>query len=302
VPDRVQEVLFILVIQSPGRYAFDEDNHSRTDATSAGQTAARCRKKRKYVMQELSGQVAIVTGASRGIGEATARLLGALGVKVVLAARSIERCEAIAAEINTAGGSALATPCDVSDYDAVAALFETTRKAFGPASILINNAGVIDPIGRLQDSDPVQWASNININLLGVYHCIRAGLNDLLAARGVIVNISSGAAHNPLEGWSAYCSGKAGVFMLTRATALEYGEAGLRVMGFAPGTVDTDMQVKIRTSGINRVSQMAREEHAAPDVPAKVIAYLCSSEAADLAGEELSIRDPQLRQRAGLPD
>jgi NAD(P)-dependent dehydrogenase (short-subunit alcohol dehydrogenase family) len=90
--------------------------------------------------------------------------------------------------------------------------------------------------------------------------------------------------------------------MLTRATALEYGEAGLRVMGFAPGTVDTDMQVKIRTSGINRVSQMAREEHAAPDVPAKVIAYLCSSEAADLAGEELSIRDPQLRQRAGLPD
>ena len=253
-------------------------------------------------MQELSGQVAIVTGASRGIGEAVARSFGASGVKVVLAARSVGKCETIAGEIKAAGGEAIAVACDVSDFKAVASLAEETRQVFGPPSILINNAGVIEPIGSLLDSSPEDWASNVGINLLGVYHCIRACLSDLLEANGVVINVSSGAAHTPLEGWSAYCSSKAGVAMLTKATALEYAESGLRVFGFAPGTVDTEMQVKIRASGINPVSQMTREEHAPAEVPAQVIGYLCSRAAADLSGHELTIRDPLLRQRAGLPD
>lgn len=253
-------------------------------------------------MQDLKGQVAIVTGASRGLGEATARGLAALGVKVVLAARSLESCEAIVAEITTAGGEAKAIACDVSDFADVSDLVEITRASFGAPSILINNAGVIDPIGPILDSDPEHWAANLSINLLGSYHCIRAALADLLQSKGVVINISSGAAHTALEGWSAYCSAKAGLAMLTKATALEYGEHGLRVFGFAPGTVDTDMQVKIRASGINPVSQMTRDEHAPAEVPAQVIAYLCSSAAADLSGHELTIRDPQLRQRAGLAD
>ncbi len=251
-------------------------------------------------MQELSGQVAIVTGASRGIGEATAKKLGALGVKVVLAARSLERCEAIAAEIRAAGGDAIAIACDVSDYAAVTALAEKTRQSFGPVSILVNNAGVIDPIGAILESTPEDWAKNISINLLGSYHCIHATLVDLLQAKGVVINISSGAAHTALEGWSSYCSAKAGLAMLTKATALEYAEQGLRVFGFGPGTVDTEMQVKIRASGINPVSQMTRADHAPAEEPAQVIAYLCSQAAADLSGNELTIRDPLLRQRAGL--
>lgn len=251
-------------------------------------------------MQELSGQVAIVTGASRGIGEAAARSLAALGVKVVLAARTLESCKAIAGEIKAAGGEALAVACDVSDFAAVTALADQTRETFGPPTILINNAGVIEPIASILDSDPEDWAANLSINLLGSYHCIRATLGDLLHSKGVVVNISSGAAHSALEGWSAYCSGKAGLAMLTKATALEYGEHGLRVFGFAPGTVDTEMQVKIRASGINPVSQMTRDEHASAAVPAQVIVYLCSQAAADLAGHELTIRDPLLRQRAGL--
>lgn len=251
-------------------------------------------------MQELSGQVAIVTGASRGIGEATARRLAAFGVKVVLAARSFERCEAIAAEIGAADGEAIAVACDVSDYAAVSKLVEQSRQSFGATSILINNAGVIEPIGSILDSAPEDWASSISINLLGSYHLIRASLHDLLQTKGVVVNISSGAAHTALEGWSAYCSAKAGLAMLTKATALEYADQGLRVIGFGPGTVDTEMQVRIRASGINPVSQMTREDHASAEVPAQVIAYLCSSAAADLSGHELSIRDPLLQQRAGL--
>ncbi len=253
-------------------------------------------------MQELSGQVAIVTGASKGIGEATARSLASFGAKVVLAARNLESCEAIAQEINAAGGQACAIACDVSDYAAVTAVVERTSETFGPPSILINNAGVIEPIGGLLDSTPEDWAANININLLGVYHCTRAALRDLIHHDGVIINISSGAAHHALEGWSAYCSGKAAVAMFTQATALEYAGHGLRVFGFAPGTVDTDMQVRIKASGINDVSKMERSDHAAPSVPAQVIAYLCTSAAADLAGQELTIRDTLLRERAGLPD
>ncbi len=253
-------------------------------------------------MQELSGQVAIVTGASRGIGEAAAKTLAGLGVKVVLAARSLGKCEATVEDIRTAGGQAIAVACDVSDYSAVTNLIEKTSEAFGPPSILINNAGVIEPIGSILETDPADWAANININLMGVYHCTRAALRDLMHTDGVIINISSGAAHHALEGWSAYCSGKAGVAMFTQATALEYAANGVRVFGFAPGTVDTDMQIKIKASGINQVSQMDRKDHAAASVPAQVIAYLCSPAAADLAGQELTIRDEVLRQRAGLPD
>ena len=116
----------------------------------------------------------------------------------------------------------------------------------------------------------------------------------------MIVNVSSGAAHHALEGWSSYCAAKAGVASLTRSVALEAGDAGIRVYGFGPGTVDTEMQAVIRTSGVNPVSQMTRSQHAPPSVPAQVIAWLCTEDAADLAGEELSIRDEALRRRAGL--
>ena len=172
----------------------------------------------------------------------------------------------------------------------------------GGPDILINNAGLVEPIGPIAESDPATWANNIAVNLLGVYHGIHAVLPRMQSAgSGVIVNISSGAAHNPLEGWAAYCSAKAGVAMLTRATALEYGAQGVRTYGFGPGVVDTDMQGRIRASGINRVSKIPREELAPAWQPGRAVAWLCTIDAADLAGQELSIRDPSLRARAGLP-
>src|SRR5690606_15700892 len=118
--------------------------------------------------------------------------------------------------------------------------------------------------------------------------------------RGTIVNLSSGAAHRPMEGWSAYCAGKAGLAMVTQSLALEYGARGIRAFGFAPGVVDTDMQGEIRASGINPVSKLPRENLARGDDPARAIAYLCSAAAADLAGGELDMRDASCRARAGL--
>lgn len=245
----------------------------------------------------LNGQTALVTGGSRGIGLAVAKELLDAGANVMITARTgIE--EALA----TLGGNAAGVVCDVADYAQAEAAVAATVEKFGGLSILINNAGVIDPIGLLAESDPARWAQNININLTGAYHMARAVLPGMIAAGGgAIVNVSSGAAHRPLEGWSAYCSGKAGVAMLTRALHLETNGQGIRTFGFAPGTVDTDMQVKIRASGINMISQIPRENLGGVQPPARIIAYLASADAADLSGEELAISDNALRGRAGLP-
>jgi NAD(P)-dependent dehydrogenase (short-subunit alcohol dehydrogenase family) len=252
-------------------------------------------------MSDVKGKTAIVTGGGRGIGAAIGKLLAANGAQVVLAARSGREIETAVQEIVGTGGRAVAVECDVSDYATVAHLVTSSERQFGPIDILINNAGVIDPIGKLADSDPRQWARNIDVNLTGAYYVIRAVLPGMLARRsGVVLNVSSGAAHRPLEGWSAYCSGKAGLAMLTNALALETKGSGLRVFGFSPGTVDTEMQVKIRASGINMVSQIPRADLTLPDHPARAALYLCSNAAADLNGTEVSLRDPAFRARIGL--
>ncbi|MFO7312257.1 MAG: SDR family oxidoreductase [Bacillota bacterium] len=252
-------------------------------------------------MQTLAGQVAIVTGAGKGIGRAAAAALARAGAAVVLASRTYRDCEAAAEEIRTAGGEAVAFGADVADYGQVERVVREALARFGHIDILINNAGVIEPIGYLQDCDPGAWARNVQINLVGAFHCVRAVLPHFLERqRGVIVNVSSGAAVRPREGWSAYCSAKAGLAMLTQAIHLEAGALGVRVYGFQPGVVDTDMQVKIRASGINEISRLPRESLANPADPARVIAWLCTEEARDLAGQELTIRDPALRARAGL--
>jgi NAD(P)-dependent dehydrogenase (short-subunit alcohol dehydrogenase family) len=120
------------------------------------------------------------------------------------------------------------------------------------------------------------------------------------AGKGTVINVSSGAAHHPLEGWSAYCSAKAGLAMLTRAIALECGDAGVRVFGLSPGVIDTDMQAAIRASGINRISQIRQIDLAPVGHPAAAILYLCTAAADYLVGTELALSDPDLRRRVGL--
>ena len=192
---------------------------------------------------ELNGKVALVTGASRGLGEGTARALAAAGASVMLVARDGMSVARVAGEISEAGGKAEAMACDVADFAAVEQVAAKTMHLWGGLDVLVNNAGVIEPISEIATSDPFRWAQNITINLVGAYNAVRAVLPGMLAAgRGTIVNVSSGAAFRPLEGWSAYCSGKAGLAMFTRAIALETASKGIRVYGFSPGTIDPEMQ------------------------------------------------------------
>jgi NAD(P)-dependent dehydrogenase (short-subunit alcohol dehydrogenase family) len=252
-------------------------------------------------MPSLAGKVVIVTGASRGIGAAAAVALGKAGATLVLTARDAAQLETVAQAITQDGGKAAAIACDVSDWRAVQRLVAETQQRFGKLDALINNAGVIEPIAVTAESDPAAWARSIEINLIGAYYVIRGVLPPMLASGGgTIVNVSSGAAHNPLEGWSAYCSGKAGLAMLTRQIALEHAAQGIRVFGFQPGTTDTDMQVLIRASGMNIISQIPRANLTPVAHPARAIVYLCTPEADDLIGAEFSLRDEAFRKRIGL--
>ncbi|MEM7290733.1 MAG: SDR family oxidoreductase [Pseudomonadota bacterium] len=250
-------------------------------------------------MQELSGKTAIITGASKGIGEAAARYLGSVGVNVVLAARSENSVTKIASEINASGGSAFGITCDVADYQQVKAVVELAKKTFGSVDILVNNAGLIDPISRIEDSDPAEWDTVIDVNVKGIYYGTRAALPLMKQqGSGVIINISSGAATSALEGWSHYCASKAAAYSLTRCTHREEAENGIRVVGLSPGTVATDMQVSIKSSGINPVSQLDPSVHIPPQWVAKAIAWLATDDAREFDGDDVSLRDENIRQRA----
>jgi len=252
-------------------------------------------------MKELAGKAAIITGASRGIGEAAAKDLASHGVSVVLAARTKVDIERIADEINASGGKAIACACDVSNYDDVRQMVGACQDSFSRLDILVNNAGLIEPIARLADSDPEHWSRIVDINFKGVYYGLRAAIPVMeQQGSGVIVNLSSGAATGALEGWSHYCSTKAAVLSLTRCADKEYGDKGIRVVGFSPGTVATEMQVVIRASGINPVSQLDPSVHKSPQIVARAITWLCTDDAADLAGVDFSIKDEESRRRAGL--
>lgn len=254
-------------------------------------------------MNSLAGKVALVTGASRGIGLATARELSAQGATVVLTARSQDLIERYASDLRGAGRKAAAKVCDVAQFAQVDEAIKQTCDEYGGLDVLVNNAGVIDPIARLSESDPHQWGTAIDVNVKGVYHGLRAAIPVMEAAGGgVIINISSGAANSALEGWSHYCSSKAAAKKLTECAHKEVGDRGIRVVGLSPGTVATEMMGKIKSSGINPVSQLDWSSHIPPEWAAKAVAFLCGPGGAEFTGTDFSIKTPEGRVAAGLPE
>ena len=246
----------------------------------------------------MQGKVVVITGASRGIGAAAARAFAQAGASVALLARNVGQITDLAAEL---GPQALAVPCDVADWAAVQAAVQAVLARFGRLDVMINNAGVIDPISRLADADPLEWGRAVDINLKGVFHGMRAVLPIMRAqGAGTIITISSGAAVNPMEGWSAYCAAKAGALMLTRTAHLEEAASGLRVLGLSPGTVATDMQRVIKASGVNAVSQLDFSVHIPADWPARALLWMCGPAADDWLGRDISLRDDAIRRAVGL--
>lgn len=247
---------------------------------------------------DLTGKTALITGASRGIGAETARVFAAAGARVALLARSADAIAELAGEI---GPQALAIPCDIARYWEVEQAVQACVDTHGGLDILVNNAGVVEPIARMAEADPENWGEVIDINLKGVFHGMRAVLPVMLGqGGGTVLTIGSGAAHGPVEGWSQYCSSKAGAFMLTRMLHKEYGEQGIRAMSLSPGTVATQMQREIKASGINPVSQLDWSDHIPPDWPAKTLLWMCGAAGDAYLGAEVSLRDEGVRAAVGL--
>jgi NAD(P)-dependent dehydrogenase (short-subunit alcohol dehydrogenase family) len=249
-------------------------------------------------MGKASRKTVLITGASRGIGAATARAFVADGANVALLARSRDAVSDLAGDL---GASAVAIPCDVSRYWEIAAAVDTVLATFGRIDVLVNNAGVIAPMAPFGHEDPDAWARTQEINVNGVYFGMRAVWAAMVAAGGgTILTVSSGAAWRPLEGWSAYCASKAAAAMLTRSADLEGRAQGIRAIGLSPGTVDTDMQADIRDSGVGAYARLKRSDHIPPDWPARALVWLAGPGGDGFLGQEVSLRDAGIRQRIGL--
>jgi 3-oxoacyl-[acyl-carrier protein] reductase len=190
----------------------------------------------------LAGKVALLTGAGRGIGRAIAIGYARAGAAVACAARSRDQIDAVAEEIRSAGGRAIAIPTDVSSREQVEALVQATVDAFGGLDLVVCNAGAIEPFAKVADSDPDTWWSVLEVNLRGVYLTARAAIPHLVArGGGKILTLGSSGGHRPFPTASAYSASKAAMSMFTRSLAVELRGANIAVNELIPGPVITEM-------------------------------------------------------------
>jgi 3-oxoacyl-[acyl-carrier protein] reductase len=241
----------------------------------------------------LQGQVAIVTGAGRGIGREIALTFARAGAAVVLAARTCPQLEEVGDLIEAAGGVALPVRTDVSDHDSVAKLVADTMKRFGRIDILVNNAAGANYISSLVLSDDVRWKRMFDVNVFGVYLCTKAVLRHMIRAKsGRIINISSvagqvGAAYN-----SAYSASKAAVVGFTKAIALEVAKLGITSNAICPWHVDTELMREAMTARGSLFGE-STEEYIAKIVATNPQQRLIT--AAEVAGLALFLSLPEAR-------
>ncbi len=247
---------------------------------------------------DLSGRVAAITGATSGIGEATALALSGAGAAVALAGRRADRLEALAERIEGAGGRALAIPTDVSDEAQARALVERTVSELGGLSILVNNAGVM-LLGPVQDADRDEWRTMVNVNVFGVLYCTHAALPVMReAGGGDIVNVSSTAGRQANLGSAVYNLTKFGVNGFTEGLRQEALHIGVRASVVEPGMVATELLDHNKNPVVIEAAEKMKEQVGTPlsaDDIARAILYVVG-QPPHVAVNEMLVR-PSRQQR-----
>jgi NAD(P)-dependent dehydrogenase (short-subunit alcohol dehydrogenase family) len=242
----------------------------------------------------LDGKTAIVTGASRGIGEAIASAFAARGARVVLASRKLEELEKVAARITAEGGAATAIACHTGQPAQVKALVEAAVAQHGAVDILVNNAATNPWFGPLVEIGDGAFDKTIEVNLKGYFTAAREVVRHLQSRRagGAIINVASVAGVRALAFQGVYGMTKAAVIAMTRSLALEVGGQGIRVNAIAPGLVDTKLAAAIVQDEVllrHAVARIPLGRHAQPDEIAGVAVFLASDAASYVNGHTLVV-------------
>ncbi|MBC8311732.1 MAG: 3-oxoacyl-[acyl-carrier-protein] reductase [Candidatus Marinimicrobia bacterium] len=241
-------------------------------------------------MFSLSNKIAIVTGASRGIGSAIAHNLSKAGAKVVLISRSIDALESVESEIKSNGGDAMSIAADVSNLESFSDAVSQVVEAWGTVDILINNAGITrdNIIMRLKEED---WDAVIDINLKGCFNGIKSVTRPMMKARcGRIINITSVIGLMGNSGQSNYAASKAGILGLTKSIAKELGSRNITVNAIAPGYIQTEMTDNLdETSKDNLMKSIPLQRLGQPQEIANLVCFLASDEAAYITGQTLNV-------------
>lgn len=247
-------------------------------------------------MEDMKGKVALVTGASAGIGRSTAELFAEKGASVVLAARREEELKEVVDGIEAAGGSATYVTTDVSKSDNVKRMVEHAIESYGRLDFAINNAGIEGQVSSLVDLSEDDWDRVLDINLKGNYLCIKYEAEAMLKAGngGSIVNVGSVNSFLGFAGGAAYVASKHGQVGLTTSASAEFAPQGIRVNIVCPGFVDTPMHQRIRGVLGDELFDMvlATSVHlkraSEPEEIARTIAFLCSEDASYITGQTLT--------------
>ena len=243
----------------------------------------------------LEEQVALITGAGRGIGRAIALALAGAGADLVLAARSATELAETSAQVRSLGREVVAAPVDVSRREDVQQAVAQGLERFGQVDILVNNAGIQPPIGPLAENDAEDWVHTIAVNLFGVFHCIQAVLPGMMARRaGKIINLAGGGATGPRPNFSAYAVSKAAVVRLTETLAEEVKPYSVEVNAIAPGAVNTRMLDEVLAAGAAAGEELAaaqqrKAEGGTPvQLAAELALFLASDASNGLTGKLIS--------------
>ncbi len=240
----------------------------------------------------LDGKVAVITGAGQGLGAVTAEVLAELGAAVAVLDVNEEANERLAKELRERGGQAVAISCDVSDEPSVQRAAEEALSLLGPADVLVNNAGIISwtPLQELETSE---WDRVVDVNLRGVFLCTKHfGRQMLQKQAGSIVNVASVAGTAPEPGAGAYAASKAGVIMLARQTAVEWGSFGVRANAVSPGMMQTPMAerfLSVPEALARRLDMVASRRIGEPREVAMTVAYLASDASSYVNGQNIEV-------------